>query len=346
MAIGESSLSIACTEFAEFIRSELDTSNNDIIVSMGTPAGMPKRNDRHGLNLFFYRFEPSGFVFHTRPDQTARIRTYCLLSVRGIDDNGISGGENELRILGEIIRLFNETPLLSQTTINGERASLEVIYHPLEEDQLNQLWSTQGDTTLQPSLAYEIALLPIVPTRPWAGAPAVGTIGHQVSANVNPQLKSFTGSIYGPDVPRSVVNVEAEDWSPRICFVDDGFCFETKAIEGSEQGAYTVSVWIAGDPNETVTLVWQVWDSFGLRDTGDTVVLNPHGSTIDPENIPESGGGFPSVLSLPNIGLPLSESRMQFFLYATRQYQPANLSSPVTLKSNPLLMTVYRSEST
>ena len=140
-----------------------------------------------------------------------------------------------------------------------------------------------------------------------------------------------------------MVNIEAEKWSPRICFIENDTCFETVAIEVADQSTYSVSIWVAGDSSETVTLVWQVWDSFGLRDTGDTLILNPHGSSIDPENIPESGGGFPTILSLPAIALPPSESRMQFFLYATRQYQPAHLTTPITLKSNPLLITVYRS---
>jgi len=344
MAIGESSLSIACAKFAEFIRSELDTSNNDIIVSVGTPAGMPKRNDRHGLNLFFYRFEPAGFVFHTRPDQTARIRTYCLLSVRGIDDNNVSAGENELRILGELMRMFNETPLLSLTTINGVQVRLEVVYYPLEEDQLNQLWSTQGDTTLQPSLAYEIALLPIVPSNPWSGAPSVGSIGQEIVPNVS-KSKKPEGSVYGSTVPHSVINLEEIDWSPRIAFVDEGgHCVETLAINLTELEGYRVSVWIAGNVDESLTLTWDVWDRSGLRDTGDKVIENPHGDTIDPDNIPETGMGFPCILSLPDITLPSNENRMQFFLYATRQYQSAHLSTTVTLKSNPLLITVYRSE--
>ena len=45
------------------------------------------------------------------------------------------------------------------------------------DEQINQIWSTQGDTVYRPSLVYEITLAPVDPETPAAQPPRVASLG-------------------------------------------------------------------------------------------------------------------------------------------------------------------------
>ena len=85
--------------------------------------------------------------------------------------------KNDLRLIGEVMRILHEQPVISVSNgTNGEIAQLQIVPHPLNLDNLNHIWSTQGDTAYRLSVAYEMALAPIPLTEAVERSSLVGEI--------------------------------------------------------------------------------------------------------------------------------------------------------------------------
>ena len=99
MPLPETSLSRASRSIADFIQSSFTAAGHPIQVRLGTPAAaQPATTDtEHRLNLFFHRFEPTGFGSHELPNQTLWIRVYCIITAFAVDEDRISAGESDLR---------------------------------------------------------------------------------------------------------------------------------------------------------------------------------------------------------------------------------------------------------
>ncbi len=344
MALPVSSLSEICSAVADFVRTGLDSVTNLIDVSVGIPADAVSSN--HLVNLFFYKFEPSGFVLNTRPDEPWRLRIHCLVSVFGVSENSISAGENELRLLGEVLRIFHENPVLSSCDIDGEEVRLQIIYNPISEDQINQIWSTQGDTIYHPSVAYEFALSPVMPETVWGGDPLVGSIGNEVLPNAESRYGSFSETSVSPPVLPVMIDTEAPDWVPEICFVYNDACHKSLAFDMDSPSftGFTPAIWLAGETSSTVSLQWETWDTDGWREEGTPQDETPVGESIDPNEIPATAGGFPIGVAMPSTPPP-SETSAQYLLYAVRTYSTFDGGPTIEKKSNPLLISLYRSTS-
>ena len=217
MPLPQSSLSIICASISEFVRTGVQAAANNIAVSIGAPAEMPESNDQHRLNLFFYRFEPYGFDADIRPDQIWRLRLFCMITSFGIAEDDIPAGENDLRMLGEVIRIFHQQPVLAAVAVNGEQVRLQVVLSPITDEQINQVWSTQGDTTYRPSVIYEMALAPVIPSELYIEPPLVGMLGNQAFPDMAQRYAQFSGASLGPKVPYRLVDIGNPQWSPEIC---------------------------------------------------------------------------------------------------------------------------------
>jgi len=133
MPLPETSLSRACRSIADFIQSSFTASGHPIQVRLGTPAAaQPATTDtEHRLNLFFHRFEPMGFGSHELPNQTFWIRVYGIITAFAVDEDRISAGESDLRLIGEVLRLFHETPVLAPIDVGGEVMQAQMVLQPL-----------------------------------------------------------------------------------------------------------------------------------------------------------------------------------------------------------------------
>src|SRR5215510_13463833 len=183
MALPETNLSRACRSIADFIQKAFAAASHPIQVRVGTPAAaQPGTTDtEHRLNLFFHRFEPIAFGSE-QPNEIWWIRVHCVITAFAVDEDRISAGESDLRLIGEVLRLFHETPVLAPVDVGGEVMQAQMVPQPLGLDQIQQLWQTQSEVAYRPSLAYEVALVPIVPKVPAIGGPLVGEIGAEVGA--------------------------------------------------------------------------------------------------------------------------------------------------------------------
>jgi len=343
MALPVSSLSQVCREIANFVSNGLNASANSIRIMIGSPAdAVPGQSDtQHRINLFFYRIEPSGFFPGALPGEPWWIRMHCLVTGFGISEDQISAGENDLRLLGEVMRLFHETPVLEEFTVDGEMFRMQVVFQPLSPDVLNHIWSTQGDVSYRPSVVYEIALAPVVPREKALGSPLVGAVGSEIRPDLRIDLRArkepFGGSTAVPPVLRTEVDVSREDWSPAICLVTGDHCLQSLSFAGGSQVLtdFTPSVWVAGELNEPVVLVWEKWTrSKGWErqtPTRNAVATTP---TIDPDEADEA--------VTTDFELPFTTNETgQAVLFAERTYARSVDNQPITVRSNPVLITVY-----
>lgn len=339
MPLPTSSLSQVCRSIANFVSTGLNASANSIRVMIGNPAdAVPGASGgEHHLNLFFYLVEPTGFFPDTNPGDTWWLRLQCLVTGFGTAEDNISAGENDLRLLGEVMRLFHETPVLDALQVEDETFRLQVIFQALNPDDLNHIWSTQGDVSYRPSVAYEMSLAPVIPARRAMGSPLVGAAGSEIRADMAARRSPFAGELSAPAVPLTVVDVSREDWAPAIALIHQGQCAWSLAFDraGDALQDFTPEVWVAGRVGEDVTLIWEQWTRMeGWQREDDTLTAAATDTAIDPAGADQA--------ATTAIDLPLGENEIgQAVLYAERTYLRESDGELLTVRSNPVLVTVY-----
>lgn len=338
MPLPDSSVSVASRAVRDFLKGGLrDADGSSVDVLVGSPAdAQPRQNDRnHRLNLFMYRLEPSGYGSWPSPDEVWRLRMHCLVTAFAVDEGNVAPGENDLRILGEVVRLFHERPILDPIQVNGETVRLEIVPEAMGVDEINHLWATQGsEVPYRPSVAYEVSLVPVVPSERATGSPVTGALGLGVDARPRPGRGPPPG-IRFPDAQRRRVDAADPAWAPAICFVVGETAAESLSfVDGSpELAAFTPRVWIAGEPGAEVTLHWEGWDRVrGWRAVGD--VATAQAST--PGIVPEAAADAATVeLELPDEPRP-----GQLLLHARRTFVLPGEERDRQVRSNPLLVSV------
>ncbi len=164
MPLPDSQLAWLCRSLADFIGQRIQADQNRIRVMIGSPSdAAPDDGDHdHRLNLLFYRFEPSPaprnipMVPEGRPlesQELERVSVHCLITAFGVPEGGVSAGENDLRLLGEVLRIFQEQPVFEATRGDGRKALIQVALHDLTVEKIHDLWSTQGAVGFRPSVA-------------------------------------------------------------------------------------------------------------------------------------------------------------------------------------------------
>jgi len=334
MPLPPSSLSVVCSTVADRLRTHFKSSKYRIQVMLGNPAAA-NGGDNNRLNLFFYQFGPAGLGQYPAPDEPWLIRMHCLITAFTIKDIEASEGENDLRLLGNVMRVFHEHPILNVTDVDGTKYGLQSVFRPVSPDDINHIWSTQHNTNYRPSIAYEMSLVRIAPTSRAIGHPLVGALGIEARGTSLARHAEFTGTAGPWPVQPVEVDLALEGWVPRLCFVNGKRCYQSEALELANLGTTTPTrhVWVAGDPAMTVTLAWQSWDtSSGWRDAPDSLDVSPVTTRLDPNGpIPEA---------LPSVSLPFSDHTGQAVLYARRSYTRAD-GVAVSVRSDPLLISIY-----
>lgn len=337
MALATSPLSLVCKAWRAHLDSALNgPDRSKVNVVLGTPAGAASAagdgSPHHQVNLFFYRFEPAGLFPDTLPGDTAWVRGFCLVTPFAVGEDSVGEGENDLRLLGEVLRLAHEQPVL-QVPVDDTVVQLQVMLQPLGLDALNQLWSTQGDAVYRPSALFEVSLLPVIPAQPTLAGPWAGALGLGVQAPLT--AETAVPSARGPAVPAMVPDLRQSDWAPALAWVQDGQCaLSLGFVVGSPAlAAFTPQLWLAGQPGMPVTLHWQHWSrTQGWVDHPAVTEAR----IASPGIWPEQAAGAP-LLALP---LPDTSQPGQWALHAERAWvRPAD-GAPLTLRSNPLLISL------
>lgn len=338
MAIPDSALFLACDSVADFISNGIQANTHGIKIYLGSPADISKKDDEDRLNLFFYRMEPSGFQAGIHPQDPWRIRLFCMITAMAED--GDAQGEGDLKLIGLIMALFHEQRVLPTVNIYGQDVRLEAIFNPATDEQINQLWSTQGDASYRPSILYELSLTPILgPDTRRPEPPRVGAFGLETGADITRHFDPFSGGIQLPQPRTGGVTTANPAWTPLVAWVDgtDIRASLTLDVDHTLPSAFHPTLWIAGDPGASVDLEWSVWEGETWR-TEAGPALSVSSQAIEPEEIPVA---LPTV-TLPSLTVTPSEVRWQLLLHVTRQYAPHPGAAPITLRSNPLLISLYR----
>jgi hypothetical protein len=339
MALPASSLSQVCRSIADFVSNRLEAPQRNIQVRIGSPASAaPGQGDNeHRVNFFFYRFEPNAYAPDPGTGENWLLRLHCLVTTFGVEEDQISAGENDLRLLGGVLQAFHERPILDPLAINGTTIRTEVVFQPLGVDEINHIWATQGsDVAYRPSVAYEMALVPIPPHTPSPGGPLVGALGFEVRADEAGRRAAFGGKAVPPPVTAREVDTRLEGWAPSICFVAGGSCVESVsfAVGSPELAAFAPRVWVAGIDGAAVRLRWEIWDAqAGWRSGGADVDTTATGTRLDPDQ----AAGATTVA----VTLPFDDHAGQSVLYAERTFNRAADGAQVTVRSNPLLVNLF-----
>ncbi|MDY6943673.1 MAG: DUF4255 domain-containing protein [Pseudomonadota bacterium] len=338
MALPHSSVSRVTRAIVDFVSDSLDAANHSIRVTLGNPAqAAPAETDtEHRINLFFYRFESGGFDADVLPGDPWRLRLHCLITAFGVQDDQVGPGENDLRLIGEVMRVFHETPVLPLQDVEGASVRVQAIFQPLTADEINHLWSTQGDVTYRVSAAYEFALAPVMPRERALGSPLVGQLGHSVHGVLSARDETFQGQAVAPPVAAHRVDATRDDWAPRICWVRDGQCSQSLAfpVGSPELAGFVPQVWAVGASGASVQLAWQAWTAqAGWESITDPVSVVVATDWLDPERVNDA--------ALTPLVLPFSDQPGQLLLHAQRSYTRAVDGHTLTVRSNPLLVTLY-----
>jgi hypothetical protein len=340
MALPESSVSISCRAVADFVRESFRVLGQTVRVPIGPPAAAapgPTDTD-HRVNLFFHRFEPPPMGADVLPGQPWHLRVHCLVTAFAAAEDTVSAGENDLRLLGEVIRFFHEKPVMDAVSASGEVTRVQVLFQPLSTDDVNRLWSTQKDVTYRPSVAYELALVPVVPRTRTREAPRVAAVGTHVSPGTARGPMPAV-DVWTPPLAPLRVDPFQEDWGPQIGFVRGGRCTQSLVFEvgSAELADFLPEVVMAGVPGVSVHFRWDVWErASGWRTEDTTVDAVVAVSEVDPAQ--------PPAASRASVPLPFKDRAGQAVLYAVRRYKRA-ADGPqgveLEVRGNPVLVTLH-----
>jgi hypothetical protein len=343
-------MSDAANKLRNLLFDRIDDLEDVTQIRIGHPKdtfeAMKSNDDKNQLNLFFYNVNYDGYPADGLSEDPFYVRLHCLVTAVGAKaatTGSPSPGENDLRLIGEVMRVLHQQPVISvDDGTNGEIAQLQIVPHPLNLDNLNHIWSTQGDTAYRLSVAYEMALAPVPLTEAVERSLLVGEIGTKAQGDMDREplpAGGFGIETSTPAVPKVTVDVRRPDWSAHICFVDEAnsklaYTLLVPKSQLPRPGLLPLKVLLAGVPSNQVELVWETWEpsAGGWTKSGSSQNETIEIDTIDPENYD------PGLAA--DIDLPIRR-KGQATLYAERAWERPD-GSTVTLRSNPLLVTVYK----
>lgn len=245
MAVSEPNmLSEIANQLSRFISSNV-SGNPRVVIGPPADAVPSDANAEPVVNLFIYKLGPSGFHPDADSSDPFQVRMQCLITAFGktvssgaAGSSVLSEGEVTLRILGSVIQQFHQNPVQHVALPGGgplAQSSLQIVFIPLSIEELNQIWATQGDAIFRTSLAYEIALAPIVsvPTPPMP--PRVAKFSTEIAPNIEgnktePEVKISPEISFNDNAGKNAWS--AETWPrPNKIFVSR--FTDATAIEGN-----------------------------------------------------------------------------------------------------------------
>lgn len=363
--IAPTSFSLVAAELRRVLAEEI-SGLDESQISISHPGDIKPDKAANLLNLFFYRVEFAGYPADGNCLDSFGYRMHCLITAFGCEDvitagdgppQKLSTGENELRLLGEVVRVLQQKSLIRID--DGEAAlHLHPLFYPLSLDDLNRIWSTQGDTFYRLSVAYEFGLVFVPLAQPPRPGPLIGSVGAAVRPEVRRPEPVPEVAAHPLRVPRVELNIGRADWSPHVCFLVEGGNGSKKSLAyvlylplSSEQRDFTIL--LAGAPGAKISLFWEVWDSAGGQwsrpeaDGNTPEATIPDGSranppwpthVIDPLEVDDR---LRQTVKLPSALLSPGPAARQAVLYPCRAWErqdPPRSVAELPLRGNPLLV--------
>ena len=183
-------------------------------VEIGNPAGFsaPSGNSaKHLITLFLYRIEPDHAAYLSSPERGMAVKLRVMINVYGVKSTGSgeSAATTELRILSEIMRLFMEEPVFGPIKVKDtppigamlpfvtQGIEVEAQQLSLDMEEINHIWTTQGETPFRTALVYSFNYGVVAPKSPKDDGPPV--LRTEMARLTGPGGPDDTG-VY-PDLP-------------------------------------------------------------------------------------------------------------------------------------------------
>lgn len=389
MPLPTSSLARICNVIREHVDTlGQPTSPTDwnVRVTIGAPgANLAASSTNNTLNLFFYRFEPFSFAADAQPGDVQYVKMFCVITAFGVDEDtdsddtvDFSAGFNELRMLSQVMRLFQEQPvMLIEGDDSDEIWHTQFIPRPLADDQINQIWSTQGDTIYRPSVIYEISLAPVEPQIPTTQVARVASIGTYADSNMKNRHSAWPADreTRFPKAPSVTVDSSNPQWAPAIMIVTGSTSERQPSLslnlEVPVAGANAdfssfpqIDIWIAGDSSKTndLNLVGQLLQnpdadsSSGIWTDISTINnISADVDTLDVSNLPAPAATNFRFSLAHWTDISETNNSWQLQLFAERYIRYDSLTglwvdttandADIRIRSNPLLITLTRETS-
>ena len=313
-------ISLAARTLRTHLVNALQLDERNVFIGHLAPAAKEAEGkvDSQFLNLFFFQFEHGGYPANATSDEPVYIRLHCLITAFGNNESDnesssvVSAGENDLRLIGGVLAALHQQPVLDITDQSGTaNATLQIVPTSFTSESINNLWTAQQEVSYRPSVAYELALVPVPFTSRTERSRRV------IYADV--------------DVETFAEHQGLEtDWVPEIHFRDsDGTlrnALEFTPINPPDQ----VEVVVNGVADASVTLSWEIWDPehgwLADVDSAQDIVIDP---------------ALPvHLIDLPG---PVGGQNGQNLLVASRTYQRVP-GAPITVRSNPLLVSFFEEQ--
>lgn len=385
--VARTSFSIVAKKLREQLAVDIpDLDESSITISH--PKEAKPLSSHNSLNLFFYRIENEEFPVDGLSTNPVLLGLNCLITAYGIDEKDaettagsggppaaspraaaapaeeveikITSGENDLRIIGEVIRVLHEKPII-KITEDDQIMHLQSVRLPLSLDDINHIWSTQADTPYRLSIAYQFSLIPLPFKQAQKKGPLVTGVGANVYSDLHPPVLPATGfsvHVQRPEVEKVIVNVNSNDWVPHISFIENNKLSYVLEIDDKATDLVRY-ILVAGDSGTELELYWELWEWDLNNNKGGwkPPVIDIHAdSIVIPEATKEDNGLLVNVIDPENINtrikvkiqipvvLPPAENvRLQASLYAIRKqtrYRPQSNPYTVNIRSNLLAVTV------
>jgi len=390
MALLNSSLAKICNSLRDYVDTlgeDPTPSDWEVNVTIGAPGiNVSSMNNTNTINLFFYRFEHSGFDADAMPTDIQYLRIMCFITAFGVDEDTddddaveLNAGFNELKMLSQVMRLFQENPvLLMEGDDENEFWHTQFIHRPLADEQINQIWSSQGDTIYRPSLVYEIALAPIEPLKKIKTQPLVASYGVNTSADMGSYYNSWPvgRDLNYPAASSISIDTANPKWAPAAVMVTGpdaartaelSLNYEVPVVGGNADFSSfpQIDIWIAGDTVKSgdLAIVGQLYESPRDNDNEEywndinpLAGLSADAAELDLLNLPLSSPDTSAVAFILNqthwTGIDNTKNNWQLQIFVERYLQQdpytnewldvAEELAELRIRSNPLLITLNR----
>jgi hypothetical protein len=245
-------------------------------------------------------------------------------------------------LIGAVMKRLHERPILQLLNESAqELARLQVTLQPMSLDDINHVWSTQGDTPYRLSVGYELALVPLPLATFTERSPRVGSVGLGVHSGLGSALLPAAG--FGtprltPQVPALFVDGSVPDWTPHLAWLTGetpqySLAFTVAALPPSLQ------VIPVGAPAGQVRLEWEVFDSTAAQPRWEVQPATPASVAATTDTLNPTQTDPPLAGLARNVSVPLT-ARGQAVLYALREVTRSD-GVTVQLRSNPLFIAVH-----
>ena len=124
-----SSLSVAANELRTLLQTEIvDVDVEQIKIGHPKETFGDMKKDMNHLNLFFYNVQYDGYPVDGLSTDPFYVRLYCLITAVGAKKSNLSAGENDLRLIGEVMRVLHEQPVIMIDRILAELPSYRLCH--------------------------------------------------------------------------------------------------------------------------------------------------------------------------------------------------------------------------